>query len=223
VFSRAEATPGEEPKVAADQVSGAPEMTTYTIHRYPAELIDVARLADGRTVTFRPVLPQDGNLVEQFLLDLSPEARRNRFLGPLREVPTSLLDRLMRVDYSSHLALLAEVFSDGAEVMIGEARYVVDADLRSAEFAVAVADGWQGQGIGRRLLHQLACRAAAEGIEHLYGYGLSTNRTMLRLARATGFEVRSDPGSAVTVRLEKALPREAYEPCRAKARALAAA
>lgn len=198
-------------------------MTTYTIQRYPAELIEVARLPDGRPVTLRPVLPQDGDLVEQFFRELSPEARRNRFLGSLQEVPTSLLDRLMRVDYSSHLALLAEVFSDGAEVMIGEARYVLDADRRSAEFAIAVADGWQGQGIGRRLLTQVSCRAAADGIERLHGHTLSTNRPMLRLARAMGFAVRSDPDSAVAVWLEKALAREAYEPCRARVRALAAA
>lgn len=139
-------------------------MTTYTIQRYPAELIEVARLPDGRPVTLRPVLPQDGDLVEQFFRELSPEARRNRFLGSLQEVPTSLLDRLMRVDYSSHLALLAEVFSDGAEVMIGEARYVLDADRRSAEFAIAVADGWQGQGIGRRLLTQVSCRARVRAL-----------------------------------------------------------
>ena len=62
----------------------------------------------------------------------------------LNELPEALAERFASIDYRSHLALLAEVFEDGRETMIGEARYVVDArDPATCEFAIAVADDWQ--------------------------------------------------------------------------------
>ena len=64
--------------------------------------------------------------------------------------------RLGKFDYRNHLALLAEVFEDNSETMVGEARYVIDDhDSATCEFALAVADNWQRCGIGRALLKQL--------------------------------------------------------------------
>ena len=60
---------------------------TYTIHRYPAELIDVVRLVDGSKVTLRPVLPQDADIMQSFVRTLSEESRRNRFFRALRSFP----------------------------------------------------------------------------------------------------------------------------------------
>ena len=39
----------------------------------------------------------------------------------------------------------------------------------SAEFAIAVAEGWQGLGLASLLLNKLICRAASAGITHLVG------------------------------------------------------
>jgi hypothetical protein len=56
-------------------------------------------------------------------------------------LPESLAERFASIDYRSHLALLAEVFENGRETMIGEARYVVDArDPETCELAIAVAN-----------------------------------------------------------------------------------
>ena len=46
------------------------------------------------------------------------------------------------------------------ETVIAEARYVRHADGRSAEFAVSVAEVWQGNGLASLMLSKLACRAA---------------------------------------------------------------
>ena len=53
---------------------------TYQIHRYPADLIDVVRLADGQRVVIRPVLPQDEDLTSAFFRDLSAPSRYDRFM-----------------------------------------------------------------------------------------------------------------------------------------------
>ena len=54
----------------------------YQIHRYPADLIDVVRLAGGQRVVIRPVLPQDADLTEAFFRNLSGASRYDRFMTP---------------------------------------------------------------------------------------------------------------------------------------------
>ena len=156
---------------------------TYTIPRYPVHLIDVVRVADGSRVTIRPTLPQDAELQREFFRRLSAESRYCRFMTRLNELPEALVERFASIDYRSHLALLAEVFEDGRETMIGEARYVVDArDPETCEFAIAVADDWQAHGIARTLLDRLERQAAASGIRRMVADTLITNRAMIQLA-----------------------------------------
>ena len=82
-------------------------------------------------------------------------------MSPMRELPPELLQRFTQVDYADHVALVAEVFADGRETVIAEARYVRGPDPAAAEFAVSVAEPWQGKGLARLMLGKLACRAAA--------------------------------------------------------------
>src|SRR5262245_41100142 len=159
----------------------------YQIHRYPADLIDVVRLGGGERVVIRPVLPQDEDLTGAFFRNLSGSARYDRFMSPMREAPPELLRRFTQVDYADHVALVAEVFADGRETVIAEARYVRHPDEPAAEFAISVAEGWQGNGLARLMLEKLACRAAAHGLERLVGETLAGNARMLSLARKAGF------------------------------------
>ena len=128
----------------------------YQIHQYPADLIDVLHLPDAGRVVVRPVLPQDEALTDAYFRDLRAASRYDRFLGPMRALPPSLIAHLTQVDYSSHLALVAAVVADGRETVIAEARYARGADKTSAEFAVSVADAWQGRGLARLLLGKIA-------------------------------------------------------------------
>ena len=177
---------------------------TYQIHRYPADLIDVVWLA-GERVVIRPVLPQDRELTAAFFGDLSPLSRQQRFLSAMRALPPGLLERLTQVDYTSHLALVAEVFRDGRESVIAEARYAVGADRSEAEFAIAVAEPWQGRGLARLLLETLARQAAAAGIRRLTGETLASNERMLTLAQRAGFAIRRSLDGRGLMRLEKTL------------------
>ena len=122
--------------------AGGGRVVTYTIAKYPAHLIDVVRMADGRRVTIRPTLPQDVELQRTFFRSLSAESRYCRFMTRLSELPETLVERFTSIDYRAHVALLAEVFDEaGHETMIGEARYVVEErDPTTCEFAIAVAD-----------------------------------------------------------------------------------
>ena len=179
---------------------------TYTIARYPVHLIDVVRLIDGSRITIRPTLPQDLELQREFFRSLSTEGRYRRFMVPLNELPEVVAQRFISIDYRSHVALLAEVFDDDREIMIGEARYVLDEhDPATSEFALAVADDWQGRGIGRVLLARLEREAAASGIRRMLADTLYDNKAMRALAASSGYTVKANREDARLVRLEKQL------------------
>ena len=68
-----------------------------------------------------------------------------------------------------------------AEGIVAGARYIAGADLQSCEFAIAVADQWQGCGIGVRLLRELIAIASRSGITQIVGDTLATNVAMYAL------------------------------------------
>ncbi len=179
---------------------------TYQIHRYPAELVDVVHLSDGARVVIRPVLPQDRELMSAFFGGLAADARCNRFMHPVREPSSELLRQFTQVDYANHVALVAEVFVDGCETVIGEARYVRGADPSAAEVSVSVSEAWQGKGLAKLMLTQLECRAAAAGVRWIIGYTLATNEKMLSLARKAGFSEKPDVRGVIRLEKRLALP-----------------
>ena len=187
----------------------------YQIHRYPADLIDVVRLAGGaQRVVIRPVLPQDEDLTSAFFGDLPARARYDRFMSPMHNLPPELVKRFTNVDYANHLALVAEIFVDGREIVVAEARYALKGDPSVAEFAVSVADQWQGKGLASLLLNKLLCHAATAGIERVVGETLATNAGMLHLARKAGFTVTRSADVRGVMLLDKVLaPERAGTPC----------
>jgi acetyltransferase len=125
----------------------------------------------------------------------------------LSELSEAMAERFTSIDYRSHVALIATIFADAGETMIGEARYVVDeGDAIACEFAVAVADGWQGMELGCTLLHRLTNQAATSGIRRMVGDTVSTNKAMIALAKSTGFSVARKREDGRLVRLVKDLP-----------------
>lgn len=175
----------------------------YTIHRYPAHWIDRWTLHDGTVATVRPILPQDAPLEAALVDGLSSESRYARFLVGGGHLSDEMLAAYTQVDYVNHLALVVSVAdADGAgERLIADGRFVLQDGV--AEFALLVADAWQGKGVGRRLFAMLVRAARAAGAREVFGEVLSMNRRMIALARDAGFHVASVPGDATvcTVRL----------------------
>jgi acetyltransferase len=145
-------------------------------------------------VTLRPLRPEDRDIELAFVSGLSPESRSNRLLGGAKAITREYIESLVTVDYSRDMALAATTML-GGETLLGVARYVLDADNESAEFAIVVADSWQGRGIGTRLLRKLIDVARRRGLKRLYGDVLGMNRPMLDFVRKLGFtlERHDDP------------------------------
>ena len=174
-----------------------PRYAHMAIHPYPVELEGELALADGTRVRVRPIRPEDAALERRFFEGLSARSRYHRFMQHLPELPPKLLARFTQIDYDRELALVA--LHDGAFIAVG--RYAPNPDGRSAEFALTVADAWQGRGIGRALLARLCEAARAAGYAALYGHILPGNRDMLDLAARLGFaEEARDPSEVTVVR-----------------------
>lgn len=170
---------------------------------YPAELVETLRLADGREVTIRPIRPADAGMEQDFVRHLSSDARYRRFMGTLRELPEQQLHDLTDIDYERHMALVATIVRDGREEEIGVARYITDTSGTRCEFAIVVADSWQGSGIAGRLMQSLMRVARARGVEVMEGFVLASNHPMLRFTRQLGFTHRpasDDPGMVMVER-----------------------
>ena len=163
------------------------------IHPYPSHLITDYQTADGHTVTIRPIRPEDADLEQEFVKKLSPETKYYRFMNTLRELSQSQLVRLTQIDYDREMAFVAMTEIDGTEVEIGVARYAMNPDGESCEFAIVVADNWQGKGLARRLMGVIIDTARSRGVKYMNGDFLAENRRMIQFVTSLGFVLSPHP------------------------------
>lgn len=149
-------------------------------------------LRDGRQVLLRPAHHRDADALARFFAALSPQARLLRFHGTVNRLPERVLTYMSTQVPQRHVALVALARTDdGTTQLLAEARYAID-DTGEAEFAVAVADAWQRQGLGRALVQRLAIHARAMGLPALHGSVVPGNESMLQLMGQLGARVHSD-------------------------------
>jgi acetyltransferase len=162
-------------------------------------------LVDGQHVTLRPIGRDDADLEADFVRHLSAESRYKRFMSTITELSPGKLASMTDVDQVQHVALAAVVEVDGAPAFVGVARYILDATGRRCEFAIAVADAWQGSGLAGLLMQALIDVASARGLAAMEGQVLRTNRKMLRFARQLGFVPQRGVSDRDTVNIVRAL------------------
>ena len=179
--------------------------SSYWLHSYPAHLSQTWTLPSGESLCVRPVRHDDGEREEVFVHALSFESRYQRMLSGGTKVTPEWIDSMTHIDYHRHMAFAVTTVSRGLEQFVGVGRYVVDAATLSADVALVLADAWQGQGLGRRLLATLLEHAQTAGVREVVGVVLATNRAMLRLARSVDFAVTAEPGDATVVRIRRDL------------------
>jgi acetyltransferase len=176
--------------------SDADPYAHMAIHPYPASLVSRWHLPDGTPVTIRPIRPEDAHIEQAFVRGLSDESRYFRFMQAVHELTPEMLVRFTQIDYDREMAMIA-VMEDEArgELQVAVARYIANPDRRSCEFALVVADEWQGRGIGSHLMQVLMQVARARGLSLMEGEVLAGNSNMLALMKHLGFATRSRPGA----------------------------
>jgi acetyltransferase len=106
----------------------------------------------------------------------------------LDELTPEMLMRFTQIDYDREMAFVAIFMQHDQAVEIGVARYSLQPDGESAEFAVVVSEAWQGCGLGSLLLEAVMDAARQRGVRVLMGEVLPHNSGMLKLAERMGFE-----------------------------------
>ncbi len=166
----------------------APPAPTHTVDATPVH----DRLADGTPIVIRPLLPADAELLLRGFAKLSPQTRYRRFLQATDHLTPAQVHYLTHVDGYDHLAWGATTNdpASGETIGIAVARSVREpVDAHEAEFAIVVADDWQGRGVGSRVTRVLARKARDAGVQRWRATMLATNEAVLKLMALAGQEV----------------------------------
>lgn len=138
------------------------------------------------------------SLREELFLKLSPESLRNRFFGFKLDLTPSELNYFTNVDFTHHVALVAEVDCGSHRRLVGVGRFVRgNSKSDHAEVAITVIDEFQGKGIGSLLLQRLIECAQALGVVQLEGSMFAQNIRMAKLLRKTRLPCRSSHDSGM--------------------------
>jgi RimJ/RimL family protein N-acetyltransferase len=138
----------------------------------------------------------DAGLLDILLERLSPTSVYRRFFSPV--VRADQFKASLRTTERWERDSIAAV--EGGEV-VGLAQYSRRVGSREADMAIVVADAWQQQGLGTRLVAALADRAAAEGITafaiSIQGENHAAIRLLSRVAPGTRLAFAAGVGEAV--------------------------
>ena len=161
-------------------------------------------LKDGSTVAVRPVDSHDEAALTAFYGNLSPESLAFRFFASPQDI-ADVAKRLVISNYESQFGLIAS----SGNLIVGHSVYIVTGGRR-AEMGIAIANEFQGRGLGLLLFAQLADAAAHNGIEVFEAVVRADNHRMLDMLRESGFplRLRSEPGE-IHAELPTALSEEA--------------
>ena len=74
--------------------------------------------------------------------------------------------------------------------IVGVSRYITNPDQSSCEFALVVADDFNGKGLGSRLMQSIMDVAREKGLTEMDGLVLANNPAMIKLMKGLGFGVK---------------------------------
>jgi acetyltransferase len=168
---------------------------------YPSRYVTPWRMKDGTEVILRPIRPEDEPMESQFIKGLSTETSRYRFFQIIKDLPHDALVRFCNIDYDREMAFIAETIETDADhprkIEIGVSRLILDSNKKHGEFAVVIADKYQGKGLGTKLVDMLIEVAREKDADSIYGVIMTGNMAMIRLCEKLGFVTRREQDSVI--------------------------
>jgi acetyltransferase len=204
------ATPREvvalDARIVLDRAAGGASQLPYAhlaIRPYPEELVRPGKTRDGAAVLFRPIRPEDETLWRDLLGRCSPDSLHARFGYSLKRPTPEMAARFCFLDYDREMAIVAQVGEDSTRRLAGVGRLLADPDRGEAEYAVLVADDWQGRGLGEALTDRCLEVARAWGLRRVVAELDADNVRMISILRERGFRLEPAEGAG---RLSASLP-----------------
>jgi acetyltransferase len=164
---------------------------------YPSKYVIPWRLKDGTEVTLRPIRPEDEPIELEFIRGLSTETSRFRFFQIIKDLPHEALVRFCNIDYDREMAFIAETREGERRIEIGVSRLILETNKKRGEFAVVIADKYQGKGLGIKLVDMLIEVAREKGVETIYGIIMAENVRMISLCEKLGFSIRREQDNVI--------------------------
>ncbi len=158
---------------------------------YPTQYRRQFTMKNGERAILRPIRPEDEPMEAEMFRCLSKQSLYFRFFTTVRRASHEVLVRFTNIDYDREMAIIAEVEEGGEKKMAGVVRIISDAWNEQAEYAIVVADPWQGLGLGRAMTDLILEIAREKGIAKVYGEVLSENKVMQELLQKEGFSKHS--------------------------------
>jgi len=157
--------------------------------RYPVRM-EENRKFNGRKVTFRPIKPVDGRLIQEHFYTMDDEDVKSRFFGLRRSFFSEDMEEMFQVDYIKSLSIVAVTGEIGFEKIIGLGVYALEKGT-VAEVAFSVSKKWQGKGIASILLNKIAEAARENGMTSLVAYTFSSNEGMIKLFHKLPYKIKT--------------------------------
>jgi GNAT superfamily N-acetyltransferase len=137
-----------------------------------------------------------------FVSELSAQTKYQRTLGGA--VTPSEAQYIQLLSPKPPLEIVLGTFIGNELFAVGRFAPMLDAkkmnSLQTSEFAITVADAWQGMGLGTSLLKQLKVEAAKAGYEQMMAWVFADNVGMISLAQSQGFLIVADQEADAGVR-----------------------
>jgi acetyltransferase len=160
-------------------------------------------LDNGNMLTLRHIAHDDAIIEQTFVRKLSIQSSYLRFHGSIKELNKKDLETFTNFDPLNAEALIIVYKGEINEEEIGVARFIIDSDNKSCEFAIVVADEWEKRGLGAKLMKALISHAQSRGIKRIHGSVLKNNSGMLQFVKRLGFEETTDPDDSSVMLVTK--------------------
>jgi GNAT superfamily N-acetyltransferase len=146
-------------------------------------------LPDGSSIAYHAIAPENASALQRFHHRLSERSIYLRFFAAKPELSDRKAGYFTNVDGINRFALVA-VDPERPQEIIGVVSFDREGTTERAEYAAAVADRWQGRGLGLALTRRLIDEALKRDIRVFTGVLLPENTRMLNLLRDLGLPER---------------------------------
>jgi GNAT superfamily N-acetyltransferase len=149
----------------------------------------------------RPLSMSDIDAYKAFVTALSAQTKYQRTLGGA--VTPSEAQFVQLLSPKPPFEIVLGTFVGDELLAVGRFAPMLETSkknsFQTSEFAITVADAWQGMGFGVSLLKQLKVDAAKVGYKHMMAWVFADNVGMIHLAQSQGFVIVADQEADVGV------------------------
>jgi acetyltransferase len=169
------------------------KLPKLAIRPYPMKYAGTWTAKNNVSVTIRPILPEDEEMMVKFHATLSDRSVFLRYLQPMMLQERVVHDRLSQIchcDYDREIALVAEGRDENNErIIMGVVRLSKLYGRDEARLSILVNDLYQGIGLGGELIRRALKVAVDERLKSLTAVLTDDNQAMRHVVGKLGFRI----------------------------------